>query len=201
MAVLVDTTISGEYANSYVTVAYADEYFSDHFDTTKQTTWEALGDGQKQTLLVQATLIIEQYKFTYVLERRELTLHYDPQTGTVHDFLHVQYPVRYTWNQNLQFPRNLDVDSTTGDTYIPEAVKIAQCEQAVSLKDFSATNTTKVLAGIKSESVELPGPIKKATTYQDGSTVSTFIQSASVSPLALQYLSPYMLKMDKVYRS
>lgn len=208
MAVLIDNTISGEYANSYVDIAYADEYFADHFDATKTATWEALGDGQKQSLLVQAALIIEQFKYTYVLERRELTLHYDSQTGLVHDFIHVQYPVRYAWNQNLQFPRNLDVDSVTGDTYIPEAVKIAQCEQAIALKNFTstdlATTSAKILAGIKSEEVELPGPIRKATTYQDGVTVSssgTASLTASVSSQALQYLSPYMLTADKVYRS
>jgi len=201
MAVLIDDTISGEYSNSYIDIAYADEYFEDHFDDTKADTWSALSDGQKQTLLVQATMILEQFKFTYITERRELTLHYDPQTGTVHDFLHVQYPVRYTWNQALQFPRNLDVDSATGETYIPEPVKIAQLEQAVSLKNFNVGSTTKILAGIKSESVELPGPIKKATEYQDGATVTAFITSASVSPLALQYLTPYMVPADKVYRS
>lgn len=201
MAILVDAVVSGEYSNSYIDVAYADEYFEEHFDSAKTDAWGLLGDGQKQTLLVQATLIIEQYKFTYVLERRELSLHYDPQTGTVHDFLSVTYPVKYTWNQNLQFPRNLDVDSASGITYIPEAVKVALCEQAITLRSFSASNTTKVMSGIKSEEVELPGPIRKATTYQDGSTVSTFITSASVSPLALQYLTPYMLQADKVYRS
>jgi len=210
VAVLVDDTISGEYSNSYINVAYADEYFSDHFDTTKTSTWEALGDGQKQSLLVQAALIIEQFKYTYVLERRELTLHYDSQTGLVHDFLHVQYPVRYTWNQNLQFPRNLDVDSISGDTYIPEAVKIAQCEQAIFLKNFTSTDTAlvttsaKILAGIKSEEVELPGPIRKATTYQDAAKVSSSgaaSLTASVSTQAMQYLSPYMLQADKVYRS
>jgi len=201
MAVLIDDTLSGEYANSYVDIQYADEFFESHFDTTKTDTWAALGDDQKQLLLVQAAMIIEQYKFTYNMERRELTLHYDSRTGTVHDFMHVQYPVRYTWNQNLQFPRNLDVDSATGVTYIPEPVKIAQLEQALALKNFSITNTTKIQSGIKSESVELPGPIKKAVEYQDGATVGAFITTASVSPLALQYLSPYMVQADKVYRS
>jgi hypothetical protein len=208
MVVLINSTLSSEYANSYINIAYADEYFSDHFDTTKTTTWEALGDGQKQSLLVQATLIIEQFKYTYVLERDELTLYYDSLTGLVHDFLNVQYPVRYTWNQNLQFPRNLDVDSVTGLRYIPEAVKIAQCEQSIALKDFTsinlATTSAKILAGIKSEEVELPGPIRKATTYQDSATMtssSSATLTASVSAQALQYLSPYMLYADRVYRS
>jgi len=201
MAVLISSTLSGEYSNSYVGVAYADEFFESHFDTTKTDTWSALSDDQKQMLLVQATMIVEQFKFTYTMERRELALHYDARTGKVHDFMNVPYPVRYTWNQALQFPRNLDVDSVTGLTYIPEPIKIAQCEQSISLKNFNVTSTTKVLAGIKSERVELPGPIIKDVTYQDGDTVSSFITSASVSPLALQYLGMYLVSDDHVYRS
>ena len=206
MAILIDDTISGEFSNSYIDITFADEFFADHFDTTKTTAWEALGDNQKQNLLVQAALVIEQYKYTYVLERRELSLHYDPQTGTVHDFLNVQYPVRYLWNQNLQFPRNLDVDSVTGETYIPEAVKIAQLEQSIAILTFSssiATTSSKILAGVKEEEVELPGPIRKLTVYQDAGTISSSnsFTTATASSLALQYLSPYMLSADRVYRS
>jgi hypothetical protein len=201
MAVLIDDTVGGEYSNSFADLTFLDEYFSDHFDTAKQATWDALSDGQKQTLAVQATILIDQLKFTYSQERSQLFLHYDRRTGTVHDFAATYAPVRYTWNQALQFPRNLDVDSVTGTPYIPENVKIAQAEMAVALKDYSDIDLTSILSGIKREAIELPGPMRQDITYQDGGSMSSFSSVSNISPLAVNYLSKYLVYGESLKRA
>jgi len=199
MALTVDTTISGEFANSFVNVAYADDYFDNHYDTTKQTTWGDLDDGPKNALLVQAASIINSLRFTYPSLREDYELEYDSYSKKVISLTSDIRPLKRSYLQNLQFPRNIDVHSQTGVAYIPEDIKIAQCEQAIALKGYSSTSITKVLGGIKREMVEIGGQITQDITYADSGTM-TNVGVATVDPLALQYVSKYLLRSMRLER-
>ena len=201
MAILINSTISSETANSYASVAYADSYFESHYNATFTTTWDALDDSQKQMLLIQATLVLEQFRFVIPTTQSDYEMHYSRTTGLVGFYPLEQDPIKYNYFQALSFPRNLDVYSTTSQTYIPEPVLIAECEQAISIKNFSVTNINKVLSGIKSESVEIAGQISRAIVYQDGTTASNSIMTANLSSVAYQLLSPYILRNTRTKRA
>lgn len=201
MAVLVDDTLAGEFSNSYVDVAYADEYFDAHFDTTKKSTWEALGDDQKQMLLVESTTQLESFRFVYPATREQYDLVYDSYTRTVMSLSNTRAPLKFSYIQQLQFPRNLDIKTTDGSLYIPEPIKIAQCEQAISLKNFTESNIIKAMSGITSESVDIAGQISRAVTYGGPTQTSGGVDMASMSPLALKYISPYLIRVGRLMRS
>lgn len=199
MAVLIDDTVTGEYANSYVDIDYADEFFESHWSTAKADAWDALDDDPKQMLLVQATQLIEQIRFTYYEDILAFyQLRYDYITGKVISRVNFTEPIKYLFTQKLQFPRNLDVDKTTTNPYIPEPIKMAQCEQAITLATFNDASLIKILGGIKSEDVQIAGQIKKAVVYQDAMVIGA---GNSLSPLTIQLLSPYILKTTRFRRS
>jgi len=200
MAVVLDDTLSGEYSNSYVDITWADEYFEGSFNTSKQDAWAALNDDQKQQALVQATMSIERLRFTYPSNRNFYNLRYDKHSQRVLYFTVNIEPIKYNYVQNLQFPRNLDVDSVTGETYIPETVKIAQAEQAVFLLTFSDAATVQTASGITREMVEIAGQIKRDVSYGGVGAIQAF-STTSMAPLAYQYLTPYLISGTTVKRS
>lgn len=202
MVILLDSTKSGEFANSYVTTVEADDYFSGHYNSTFTTAWDALDDSQKQLLLIQATSMIEQFRFVIILERSDFELHYSRTTGLVSFYPKDQDPIKYNYWQALQFPRSVDINSVTGATYIPDPIKIAQFEQAMSIKNFaSSTNITKVMQGIRREAVEIAGQISRDVTYADGASNETTIITNTLSPVSYQLISPYVLRGSRVKRS
>lgn len=204
MAITLDATLEGEFSNSYVTVAEADSYFENHYNSTFVTTWDGLETGQKEMLLILATSIIEQFKFTLVMERADYELHYSRVTGLVTFYPKDQDPIKFNYFQALQFPRSIDIDSETGDTYIPQPIKLATFEQAISVKNFDSASLTTILGGIKSEDIEIAGQIKYAVTYQDsGSTSSSSqtMQTANLSNIAYQLLSPFIIRGGRTRRA
>lgn len=184
-------TIGGELSNSYCSVLYADDYWYSHFSTTKKAQWDALDDGQKQQVLIQGTQVIERIRFTIPFQssvQGDLILDYE--SGRVVTFLDAESPCKYYYYQRLQFPRNIDVDSS-GILFIPEAVKMALCEQALFLLGYDESVQTKILSGVKSESVGLGrGQIQKSTTYTEAGGSG----SIAMSPLTWEFLSPLALK-------
>jgi hypothetical protein len=202
MTVLVDASVSGTYANSYVSIAYADQYFDQHYDTSKTTTWTALSDDQKQTLLVESAILIDSLRFTYNLALYDYNYEYDQPLQKVVTVANTTEPVRYSVLQNMQFPRNIDIDPNTGQPFIPEPIKLAQCEQAIFLKSFSDTAVAKIQTGVTSEEVEIAGQIRKAVTYQGfrgPGGVDT--SSAAFAPLAVQYVSAFLIRNPRLRRA
>src|SRR5258706_2952452 len=104
MAIVLNSTISSETGNSYVTLAEADAYFENHFNSTFATTWDALESKQKELLLIQATSMIDAFRFTEPVSRDNFELHYSRVTGTVASYYTtLESPIRYNAFQNLQF--------------------------------------------------------------------------------------------------
>lgn len=187
MALTISSTIGGEFSNSYVDVAFADDYFLDHYDSAKQGAWEALGELQKEVLLISACRVLETARFTNQVESEEFNLFYELATGKVRLGLPERAsPVRYLTHQNLQFPRNLDVDQA-GNLFIPESVKTAQCEQAVYLLSFDDSAMASRLQGIVNETLALGrGQLHFNQQFRgDGS---------AFAPLALEMIRPFLIK-------
>jgi hypothetical protein len=187
MAVVLDATVSTKTSNSYCDVAYADEYFAQHYDTAKATAWAALATNQKELLLVHATRIIDTARFTLFLNWQNYGLRYDYSTGMVLNLSTELDPVKYWYFQKLQFPRNLDIDPDTGAVYIPEPIKMAQCEQAYYLLNFDDTAMANRIMGITNDTIGIGrGQIHLNQQYaSDGS---------AIAPLALEYIRPFLLK-------
>jgi hypothetical protein len=188
MAIVLVSTIADEYANSYISEEDADVYWEDHYSSTRADQWSNLSSGQKQTLLVQACLMIESIRFTKYVKQEEYSYHYDMNSGMFLMSYQERIPIRYSVIQALQFPRNIDVDSTTGVTYIPESVKYAQCEQALYIMNFDESAISASLQGIVRESVSIGrGQIQQSMEYSQ--------QMATMfSPVVVQMLKPYFCK-------
>lgn len=190
-----DATLMGENANSYVDQTYADTYFSNHFNTTKASTWAALSNNQKQQVLVQACWNIEQYKYTETttLEHSiaQGELKWDSKQGRFTAYVTPsKAPVPYSVYQNLQFPRNYDFKSD-GTIYIPERIGMAQCEQAVFLVALDETALSNRLQGLNLDRVVL-GDISLTQEYA--------YQGTMLAPLALEFIKPFLYRNTRVGR-
>lgn len=203
MSLTLDAELSGEFSNSYVTLDYADDYWADHFSSTQVSAWAALSDEAKTTLLILGCRNIEKYKFT---QRAELggveRLYFDDVRNAIRAYNEGNFdPYKYSSTQLLQFPRSIDVD-TAGDTFIPEAIQIAQCEQALYIKDLDQTAITKALVGITAETVSLgKGQIYRSTKYASGKDGSGLAAMTQLAPRALELISPYCLRNKKLRRA
>jgi hypothetical protein len=183
-----DATVGGSTSNSYVIVQEADRYFNTHYITAKKTTWSALGQPQKESALKRACQQLETLK---VLDD-ELSTGRLP-IALVIDFGYDLTLHRAEINQKLQFPRNLDIDPT-GQPYLPQEIKDAQCEQAVYLLSFDDTTLVTLTQGVIEEAVTA-GPIKSYTRYSEG-YAPTYI-----APIVLELMRPYLRYTGRIRRN
>lgn len=203
MSLTLVSTLSDEFSNSYVDLDYADDYWADHFGSAQVSAWAALTDEAKTTLLILACQNIEKYKFT---QRPEWggteRLYFDDVRNAIRAYNEGNFePYKYSTTQALQFPRSIDVN-TDGDTFIPEPIKIAQCEQAMYLKDLDQTAITKALVGITAETVSLgKGAIYKSTKYASGKDGSGLAAMTQIAPRALELISKFCLRNSKLRRA
>jgi hypothetical protein len=188
MAVTLETTLTDRYANSYVTVDYCDDYWESHYNTTLAEQWAGLSTAQKTLLLIKACRVIETGRFTANAKgNEEYQLYYDRSTRTVLFLDREALPIKYAYYQSLQFPRNLDRDPTSGDLYIPEPVKMAQCEQALYTLNFDESAVASRMQGIADETTTV-GSIRVHQRFSMGGT--------EWSPSAIEYLKPFFLKLS-----
>jgi hypothetical protein len=188
------STIAGKDSNSYVDLTYANAYFSGHYSSDKATKWAALVNDQKNHVLVAATRVLETIK---VVEESRSELEYIPAynrlTGGVTFFYEDKdNVVRSNYYQKLQFPRNVDIDTTTGLFFIPEEIKMAQCEQAIFLLDFDEDSIAAKLSGVTND-VVTAGQI--SIRKQISSTGSM------IAPAAYEFLKPYLRTATKMRRA
>lgn len=196
MASIIDTTIMGELANSYIDQNYADTYFDRHFNTLKSTTWSNLSDDQKQQVLVQACWDLEQFKYTETttVEHSVVqgSLKWDSRQGRFTAYVTPsKAPVPYSVYQQLQFPRNRDTRAD-GTIFIPERMKFAQCEQAIYLVTFDETALSNRIQGLNLDRVVI-GEIGLTQEYS--------FQGSSLAPLALEFIKPYLYRSKRTGRS
>lgn len=189
-----DTTLAGPEANSYCDVAYATDYWANHFSTIKASAWNALTTTQKTQVLIQATRVVETVKFTNDVAISEYYLHYDRLTHQVLDMTMSRDPVKYYYYQKLQFPRNKDFDPITQALYMPEPLKMAECEQAVYLLSFDDTAIANRLQGIVNDTIEIgKNQIHLSQQYA--------INGSMLSPMAVEFIRPFFIRSSKQKRA
>lgn len=194
MSLVLDTTISGTQSNSYCDITFADDYWANHWSTSKTSAWQALSTIQKTQLLIQATRVIETARFTNFVAISEYNLHYDRLTQQVLDITMSRDPVRYYYYQKLQFPRNVDFDPILQQLYVQPSVQMAECEQAVYLLSFDETAMSNRMQGIVSDTIEIgKNQIHLSQEYvQEGSMFS---------PMALELVRPFFVRSTKMRRA
>jgi hypothetical protein len=195
MAIVLDATVGGEFSNAFTNIAYADEYFENHYNSVKKAAWQALTDEAKEAALMDATQILEQFNFIVgVLKPTVSDMVYDPRTGKFLAYVNESVtPTKYNYFQALQFPRSVDV-YTDGTLYIPEKIKRATCEQAVYLLAFDDSALANRLQGITMDRVSIgQGAISATQEYGLGGTM--------LAPTAHQLIRPYLVNTSRVLRA
>jgi len=163
VAAVIDATIAGTSANSYVTLAAANTYFETVPDSA---TWTDKTDDQKNRALISATRWIDALSF---------------------------YGDRCTTTQALKWPReDFEVDGIElVCTVIPTEIKVATYELARALaNDTDAITGTTGTTGIYDE-VELGElKVKYNKTSQTSGLINNVFD---VYPWLQSYLGPYCM--------
>jgi hypothetical protein len=171
-----------------VTLNEANAYFNSHYLTAKKTAWTALASPQKESVLKRACQLLE----TLLVLDDQLSTGRLP-VALVVDLGYDLSVHRSEYNQRLQFPRNLDVD-LTGEPFVPQEVKDAQCEQAVYLLAFDDTTLITIGQGIVEDAVTA-GAVKSYTKYSEGKA-PTYL-----SPHVIELMRPYLRPTSRLRRA
>jgi hypothetical protein len=183
-----NATLADEKANTYVDLTYANDYWTQHIDSVSAAQWAAYSDAQQTLLLIQACRVIETLHFTEPVDPlADFHLVYDSRNQQIRS-VKTNYgrPQKYNYYQHLQFPRTLDVYSD-GSLYIPEEIKMAQCEQAIYTANFDPSILATRLQGVTHDVINVGGVSLSQKIDANGSMVS---------PLALQFCKPYFIKSN-----
>jgi len=125
----IHTSIGTSTANSYISVASANEYFNTRensdawIDISSEYSTNTEATTAKENLLIQATREIDR-------------------TFRFHENKYYQGIKGQDTYQNLEFPRTSNVDAD-GNLYIPDEVKEATCEQALWIKERTGKRTAE----------------------------------------------------------
>lgn len=196
MSLAIEATLSAEFANSYVDVAYCDAYWSGHYSASKSVQWSALSSSNKITLLILACRSIESKRFVFSEQAQyKPTMRWDRGVGAVVEWTDTTRPVKADSRQALQFPRSIDRNRVTGLFFIPEAVMVAQCEQALHLLNFDDTAMASQMSGVIKDSLQV-GDIKIAQEFSEGGSNC----STQVAPAAFDLLRPYLVKNGTILK-
>lgn len=152
----INATLADERANSYVTVAEFQDYWSQHYDATTAATMLAIDDPT--LLLVRACRTIETLHFTEPVDPlADYHLVFDSRNQQIRS-VKTNYgrPQRYNYFQHLQFPRTLDVYQD-GTLFIPPEILGAQCEQAAYLFTFDPSILETRLQGVERDAIAVGG--------------------------------------------
>lgn len=171
----IDATIAGASANSYVTLAEAETYFAARLNIAA---WTAALEANKQKALLMACRRIEACRL------RSHRRPYGYASGLAIDELEVT-----SATQALAFPRYRD-RSCDGAYIIPQAIKRAQCEEALALLSRGDTDERRrslQLQGVRSFSVD-----GLSETYADataGQVAAQPLDSAEARGLLMPYMA------------
>lgn len=185
-AIVINDTMSDEYANSYCDQVYADSYWAQHWDTVSAAQWAALPDNTKAGLLVQACRLVETLRFTEPVDPlSEYHLVYDSRSQQIRSLkTNFGRPEKFLFQQKLQFPRTIEVDMQ-GVVFIPEEIKFAQCEQTIYIINFDQTILANRLQGISHDALNVGGVSISQKLEARGTMLS---------PVAYNFCKPYLLR-------
>jgi hypothetical protein len=183
---VVISEIYSNWATSYCSLAFATQYFSNHWKPAFSTQWTALSADQQGLLLNAACSDIEQFRF---VDRQAVPTYryfvepgYDGKKGKVLILTPTREPIKYNYYQSLQFPRSVDVHQD-GSVFIPLNLQRAQCEQAIYKLNFDESILASARQGVSIDSAKVGG----LSVYQHISSGGD-----NLAPSALAYIKPYL---------
>lgn len=199
MSLVLNNKVSGTVAdgtNSYVDVAYATDYFDNHWVSSYATQWNALAAQQQTNLLIAACRVIETARFTIPILHTDWRFHryYNRLTMQVMNFQLLREPVKWYFYQVLQFPRNLDINPITGALFVPEALMMAQCEQAIYMLNFDQSALANRLQGVALDKISIGrNQIDLSQEYSG--------EGSQYAPQAFEMAKPYLVRGSKMRRA
>lgn len=186
---MLDASVGASTSNSYINVADADAYFADHWSAVKADAWATLTSEQKERVLVSACRLIETIRVLdqpYTTGRLPIALiGSDMRDVSIH---------RMLVDQRLQFPRNLDIDPSSGNPFLPDGLKDAQCEQAVYLLAFDETQLASQIQGIAQEEIAAGGGVRVWNMFSGE-------RGRMFSPMTLELMEPFIRRNFRVNRA
>jgi hypothetical protein len=192
------TTVGGTTSDSYVSVAESNTYFANHYSLSKSTLWDTLETAQKERLLRTSCLFVDQVR---VLDD---TVASGALVSALVDATKLSEITIHKLNsgQRLQFPRNLDHVDEVG--YIPDAIKVAQFEQAIYLLSMDDGPVSAQFLGVVEErtkvgSIEVMQRFGSSRTGS-GTTVSPLSQTL-LSPITVDLMKPFIRPQRRIRRS
>ena len=126
MAITIDATVGGASANSYLTLAAAQDLIDGMVENDDVTAWASATTDQKNRALYTATQRIDRERFLGARATDTQALQW-PRTG-------VRKPDTYINTYAIGFPFKITTDYFT-DTEIPDQIKQAQVVLAVYLNN------------------------------------------------------------------
>ena len=144
MAVTIDATVGGANANSYLTLAAAQDLIDGFVEDDDVVAWGTATDDQKNRALVSATQRLDRERFLGARATDTQALQW-PRTG-------VRKPDTYINTYAVGFPFRITTDYFT-DTEIPTQVQYAQCVLAVYLNNNKVGLALSGLEDYKSVSI------------------------------------------------
>jgi len=126
MAITIDATVGGASANSYLTLAAAQDLIDGMVENDDVTAWASATTDQKNRALYTATQRIDRERFLGARATDTQALQW-PRTG-------VRKPDTYINTYAIGFPFKITTDYYT-DTEIPDQIKQAQVVLAVYLNN------------------------------------------------------------------
>jgi hypothetical protein len=170
----IDAELGGAGSNSYVTLEEAEAYFAARLNADA---WDAASESLQQKALLTACRAIEACRISINRPRYDYgaglsQLEYDPLAP-------------YQVTQRLSFPRQRDRDMA-GTYMIPQAVRDAQCEEAIALLEIGNQDARR--AALRAEGVRSFSIDGLSETYVDAEPASTGLSS----PAARDMIAPYL---------
>lgn len=177
--------------NSYVTIEYADDFFNARYGD-EENRWTNLTEYQKEIVLIQAAQLIDALPFKGIKNSLDQPMAFPRSLVSKHNVEFVKSSVKNIVNPNtidVGYPQDpyYRVEGLTVylDVGTPEAVRIAQCEEAAYLLEVQSSSGFKsALSGITSVTV---GPVRE--TYDVG---KVFQANTYVAPIVKTLLRPYL---------
>jgi hypothetical protein len=126
MAITIDATVGGASANSYLTLAAAQDLIDGMVENDDVTAWASATTDQKNRALYSATQRLDRERFLGARATDTQALQW-PRTG-------VRKPDTYINTYAIGFPFKITTDYFT-DTEIPDQIKQAQVVLAVYLNN------------------------------------------------------------------
>ena len=189
MSIVIDATVAGANANSYVTLAEMENFMAETIPGAVKTAWNALGDEPKKAYLIQAAKQIDRWPRTLAPPRRWKGWRVTNATGADDQALEHPRVSRETWSGSYNIDR-------TADPIVDRHVKDAQLEQCRYLVRVGEVDGAPDPGG---PSVREKLQAEGVTSINIGNTAETYNgQYSSLCQAAESLLKPLITRLNSM---